>query len=79
MTKKRFIKLARAYFTRMNEWGKANGKKPLHMGELYSRLEFLADFYPNGDPLEMTRAEWWEMIAKGDTFGVGVKQKGVRA
>lgn len=67
MTKKRYRKLARAYFTRLNEWGKANGNKQLNMGKTYKAISNLEN------PLNMTRAEWWETISKGETFGVGVK------
>ena len=74
MTKKRFIKLTRAYFTRLNEWAKANNGTPMDMGNVYRCLS-----KPSGDLGEdafgrkITRAEWWNTLSKGDTFGVGVK------
>ena len=69
MTKKRFQKLVRAYFTRLNAWGKENGHQSLNMGDVYRRLR-------NINPLEVgkTRAEWWAVLAGGNTFGVGVKE-----
>jgi hypothetical protein len=72
MTKKRFQKLTRAYFTELNAWGKANGCKPLPMGEVYRAM------HKNTDPQNWcgkTRAEWWETVSKGNNFGVGVKAK----
>lgn len=65
MTKKRYRKLARAYFTRLNEWAKANNSTPMDMGELYKVIAKL------GNPTEMSRAEWWARLAKGEVFGVG--------
>ena len=76
MTKKRFQKLTRAYFTRLNEWAKANGSTPMkNMGKLYSQLEKLATDVCCDDETgkQMTRAEWWSIMRKGNTFGVGVK------
>ena len=65
MTKKRFRKLCRAYFTRLNEWAKANGSKTMNMGRVYK------DTAKMGTPAGMTRAEWWAMLSKGGVFGVG--------
>jgi hypothetical protein len=69
MSKKRFRKLSRAYFTRLNEWAKEHGT-PMNMGQVYravSRFE---------SPEDMTRAEWWDRISgSADMFGVGVKVK----
>lgn len=70
MTKKRFNKLVRAYFTRMNEWAKEGNSTPIkRMGELYRCL-------PNIDPKAVgkTRAEWWKSLTDGCSFGVGVKE-----
>lgn len=69
MTKKRFQKLARAYFTRLNEWGKENGYDPLPMGKTYKALPKLAN------STGKTRAEWWETVTKYNDFGVGIKTK----
>ena len=70
MSKKRFRKLARAYFTRLNEWAKENNSTPMNMGQMYwavSRFDA-----PEG----MTRAEWWDRVSSSaNTFGVGVKVK----
>ena len=69
MTKKRYRKLARAYFTGLNEWAKVNRPNDtLNMGDLYARVAKL------DNPIGMTRAEWWENLSKGYTFGVGVKK-----
>lgn len=75
MTKKRFKKLTRAYFTRLNEWAKENGEKPMNMGRLYSRLEKLATMEECIDETgrKWTRAEWWRNFEKHSNFGVGVK------
>lgn len=76
MTKKRFQKLTRAYFTRLNEWAKANNEKPMNMGRLYSRLEKLSTMEECIDETgrKWTRAEWWSVFEKHDNFGVGVKE-----
>jgi hypothetical protein len=70
MTKKRFRKLARAYFTRLNEWAKENNSSPMNMGQTYLAIsKFDA-------PADMTRAEWWDRISSSaNTFGVGIKVK----
>lgn len=69
MTKKRFNKLCRAYFTRLNEWAKATGNKTMDMGDVYKRI--LNPIFPDG----LTRAEWWAKLTElNDTFGVGVKE-----
>lgn len=76
MTKKRFKKLARAYFTRLNEWAKANNETPMNMGKLYSRLENLAtEVCTDETGRKWTRAEWWGFVSKynSSVFGVGVK------
>lgn len=65
MTKKRFRKLCRAYFTRLNDWAKANGSTPMDMGRVYKAIVKM------GTPVGMTRAEWWAMLSKGGVFGVG--------
>lgn len=68
MTKKRYRKLVRAYFTRLNEWAKVNTDTTLDMGKCYRVVSSLAN--PDG----MTRAEHWGKFAEmGNTFGVGVK------
>lgn len=73
MTKKRFQKLTRAYFTRLNEWAKANNETPMNMGKLYSRLEKLAtEVCTDETGRKWTRAEWWSYFEKHN-FGVGVK------
>lgn len=76
MTKKRFIKLTRAYFTRLNEWAKANNEKPMNMGRLYRQLENLANNpMVDGEGRRWTRAEWWEHASKhlSTVFDIGVK------
>ena len=73
MTKKRFIKLTRAYFTRLNAWGKEDGCKPCDMGKLYKALPELAKV-SSTHPKKLTRAEWWGVLAKGDVFGVGERR-----
>ena len=66
MTQKRFSKLCRAYFTRLNEWAKANNSTTMDMGRLYKIVETMK-------PANITRAEWWEMLSCGEVFGVGKK------
>ena len=76
MTKKRFMKLTRAYFTRLNEWAKANGEKPMNMGNLYRQLENLANNTMVDEfGRKWTRAEWWGQASKHQStvFGIGVK------
>ena len=66
MTAKRYRKLCRAYFTRLNEWAKQN-TKPMPMGSIYRAVSKM------GNPTNMTRAEWWNAISQGEVFGVGKK------
>ena len=74
MTKKRFMKLTRAYFTRLNEWAKENGEKPMDLGSLYNRLDKLATMEECIDETgrKWIRAEWWGVFEK-NAFGIGVK------
>lgn len=65
MTKKRYRKLARAYFTRLNEWAKANGSTVMDMGNLYKIISTMQN------PIGKTRAEWWGCLSMGEVFGVG--------
>ena len=70
MTKKRYRKLARAYFTRLNEHAKANKLGSMKMGQVYKAVRNLEN--PDG----MTREEWWNKLSSTNvfgTFGVGVK------
>ena len=69
MTKKRLMKLTRAYLTRLNEWAKENSTPFSNMGNVYRCLS-------NLDPkaLGKTRAEWWESVTQCNNFGVGVKE-----
>lgn len=69
MTKKRYRKLARSYFTRLNEWAKENNRDTMDMGKLYKAVATLQN------PKSHTRAEWWEAISSADNFGVGSKTK----
>ena len=69
MSKKRFRKLARAYFTRLNEYAKENNLETMTMGQVYRVMAKLES------PENMTRAEWWATLSQYDTFGVGVKVK----
>ena len=67
MTKKRFEKLTRAYFTRLYEFGKAKGEH-LEISTIYRQLPKLAS------GCGMTRAEWWDKLSSiGYTFDVGMK------
>ena len=68
MTKKRYRKLCRAYFTRLNEWAKANGSTPMNMGSVYKSIAKI------GTPTGQTRAEWWAILSKGEVFGVGERR-----
>lgn len=68
MTKKRFRKLCRAYFTRLNEWAKANNSTPMNMGSVYNSIAKM------GTPAEKTRAEWWAILSTGEVFGVGERR-----
>ena len=80
MTKKRFQKLTRAYFTRLNEWAKANNSKTMDMGEVYKCLSKLGNnLGEDAFGRKITREDWWNSLGKcGSTFGVGVKEgKGV--
>ena len=67
MTAKRFQKLLRAYFTRLNEWAKEYDKpNVMDMGLCYRTL--CSRKLPQG----MTRQEWWDKLKEiTDTFGVG--------
>lgn len=70
MTKKRYRKLARAYFTRLNEWAKKNSpSSTMDMGKLYRTISTF------GNPIGMTRAEWWAVFENTEHFGVGDKAK----
>jgi hypothetical protein len=72
MTKKRFSKLLRAYFTRLNEWAKkADPNNVMKMGQVYKRLSSERML-----PAGMTRAEWWTKLKEinCNVFGVGEKQ-----
>ena len=69
MTKKRFAKLCRAYFTRLNEWAKENNSTPMDMGKVYKHIS------KGGSFTDTTRAEWWAKLSSiTNTFGVGVKE-----
>lgn len=69
MTRKRFEKLARAYFTRLNEYGKENHYLPLNVGYIYKKIQQneIVDYS------KYTRQQWWDMICSGYNFGVGEK------
>ena len=56
MTKKRYRKLARAYFTEINEWAKTNHSDTMNIGSLYRIVANLQN--PNG----MSREEWCEAL-----------------
>lgn len=66
MTQKRYKKLVRAYFTRLNEWAKETGRTPMNMGRVYKGIE-------NMKPT--SRTEWWSILQKSNTFNVGVKER----
>ncbi len=68
MTKKRYRKLCRAYFTRLNEWAKTHNSTPMEMGHVYRAIAAMSN------PTGMTRAEWWTTLSKGEVFGVGEKE-----
>jgi hypothetical protein len=72
MSKKRFQKLVRAYFTALNEHGKSVGLASMDMKTLYRWTD------EHTNPLEWcekNRAEWWENVSKGNNLGVGVKTR----
>lgn len=69
MTKKRFQKLVRAYFTELNTWGIEHGHNSMNMGEVYRCISKI-----DTSAVGKTRTEWWKSIA-GNNFGVGVKAK----
>lgn len=68
MTRKRFIKLTRAYFTRLNEWGKVNGHQAFDMTNISGMLDNLSR--------NVNRDDYWNLLTKGDRniFNVGVKE-----
>ena len=73
MTKKRFKKLLRAYFTRLNERTKANNSTPLEMGRIYKTISTGGNF-KNFD--NTTRKKWWDDLKTiADTYGIGEKAK----
>ena len=69
MTKKRYRKLARAYFTFMNEWAKDTNRENLNMGDLYRRINNLEN------PIGMSKEEWWNAL-KPSAISFGMKLKG---
>ena len=70
MTKKRFSKLLRAYFTRLHEWSKENpNASAMDMGEIYKAFAY------GGTVKGTTREEWWnEFTASNHVFGVGKRR-----
>ena len=71
MTRKKYAKLQRAFFTRLNEWAKANGTPRMDMGKVYKAISTkIPTIMDNG----MTRQQWWDELTKmGSVFGVGQK------
>ena len=77
MTKKRFEKLCRAYFTRLNEQAKKRGNETMNMGMLYKNLHNLTNHLGVDEfGKERTREDWWKVLATNtNLFGVGIKTK----
>lgn len=70
MTRKKYTRLTRAFFTRINEWAKANGTPTMDMGKVYKTISTnIPTIMTNG----MTRQQWWDELSKGEVFGVGQK------
>ena len=78
MTKKRFERLCRAYFTRLNEWAKENGRPSMNMGRVYRCIPNISDNLGEDEfGRRRTREEWWNTLTSNcpNSFGVGIKSK----
>lgn len=73
MTKKRFKKLLRAYFTRLHERTKDSNGTPLELGRIYKTISTGGNF-ENFD--STARKKWWDDLKTiADIYGIGEKTK----